>query len=621
VIRALLYKELRHQLPIIILMLLLMALNMALGMFTQSLDQFGMAKLFDDNFSFGAPYGIMNLVICLALTSGLLIREFDEGTIEFIDALPVSRGALFATKALVLAGIFLSLILLSLAWMVLVRHASATSIDPSLHLSVLLPSSLLDALMILMGIGLGLLLSFFRQFSWIIAGLFFVAVAWAEEFVPLLGLLSIDAPYEEIIDGQRRVLPMAPLLAQLALGAVSLLGAYYCFQTQHGKALSPFDRVPGWMRFWLAIAGVTVLVLIGYQVSDSPIEGDNLELDIPTFPNRTTSTAATRFFSFEYPTNLSDRATALILRADEVHHRVFEWLPAPGEPIPVDLTRSAPGTAGSAAARMIRLDISRTEDVAELEAILGHETVHVLIDRMTQERISVDGSNGRFFHEGLASYLEYRLFRTPEELSGLRATAAIMRGRDEVRLPEISGSALATRLDGGLVYPIGEIYMHALVQRYGEQAPARVLDAIGRSSLTKELTGEELWRDGFQAAGLDYGMAEEAFYLALDDALLHHAALVDSLPRLRAATRDEDLDRLSITPQSDFEHPWTVVARTRRDPEEAHHRYQYLERSGDDESFWVRRRDFPSGVLWYQLGLMNYSTEQSVWEQWVRVQL
>jgi hypothetical protein len=47
----------------------------------------------------------MYLVLAMALALTLLPRERDEGTLEFLDALPCTRGRVFAAKAL--AGVLI----------------------------------------------------------------------------------------------------------------------------------------------------------------------------------------------------------------------------------------------------------------------------------------------------------------------------------------------------------------------------------------------------------------------------------------------------------------------------------------------------------------------------------
>jgi hypothetical protein len=106
--------------------------------------------------------------------------------------------------------------------------------------------------------------------------------------------------------------------------------------------------------------------------------------------------------------------------------------------------------------------------------------------------------------------------------------------------------------DGNLVYPLGEVFVAALVDRYGEAAPGRVLRAFGRKDQPQQLQLMELCQDVFQAAGFGLEETIDAFFVRLDALVAENRAFIKALPRPRAAIRS-DSERIRIEPV------WTPV--------------------------------------------------------------
>src|SRR5215813_6931569 len=121
-------------------------------------------------------------------------------------------------------------------------------------------------------------------------------------------------------------------------------------------------------------------------------------------------------------------------RADEVHESVRKFLGASPDDtkIVVDMGGAAPHDAGNAYWKTIRMNLAASDNADRLAAVLGHETTHVYADRMSDTRLTSDFNSTRFFHEGLATYVENRLFGSDETVRPKRIVAAVMRSRHEV---------------------------------------------------------------------------------------------------------------------------------------------------------------------------------------------
>ena len=141
---------------------------------------------------------------------------------------------------------------------------------------------------------------------------------------------------------------------------------------------------------------------------------------------------------------------------------------------------------------------------AETFAILGHEVAHVFIDQLTKGRLEASFNSARWFHEGLASYIEFRFFREEGADENYRRWVGIASGWGEVHFSEMVNNAeFSQRRDLNLAYPAGYLWADSLVRVYGDDAPAKLLAAIGRDGGPEKLDGMALWRDGCLASDFD----------------------------------------------------------------------------------------------------------------------
>src|SRR5262249_8205916 len=139
-IRSLLRKELRSLAPFLGLVLFLIALNWADEFMTKYPDQYPLAKLMEHD----KAEHVMLFAFAFALAAGLLVRERDEGTLSFLDALPVSRAQIFACKALPALGLLWLIPLSDLGLKVLLHHWSKTSLETQSPVPLFVTATLLD---------------------------------------------------------------------------------------------------------------------------------------------------------------------------------------------------------------------------------------------------------------------------------------------------------------------------------------------------------------------------------------------------------------------------------------------------------------------------------------------
>ena len=203
----------------------------------------------------------------------------------------------------------------------------------------------------------------------------------------------------------------------------------------------------------------------------------------------------------------------------------------PGETIDVDASGSMPNTDGTAFLGRLRMRLG-----SEGPAVLAHETVHVVAQRVAGAERDWLWQAASVLNEGLASWIETRfrerLDRTDERLLVLAAMHSRRSSRSRsLPIPE----RLETVRDPNLKYGAGEALIAALVRLYGEAALARLLQAFDYLlCLPSDLRGLQLWQSTFQIAGFDLAAVVDEFYRGISE----YAALnADRVAELPAATR------------------------------------------------------------------------------------
>ena len=622
-------KDLRAQVPFLVFVLLVQAANWLDVVLTTYPDlaspRTALGHVMDND---GNGLSLLHFLVAFSLAVGLLLREFDEGTMEFLDGLPVSRTHIFTVR-FAMGFAILAVMPLSNAALAMTRASlSATSLHPDVPFGLIATGAGLQLAQCFVFLALGLLLSFLRRFAWIGLGVLYWIYVAASTWLERVSAVNPFLLTKPVFKGQAWMVPRVELSLQLALAVACTAAAYFLFVRQ-GDRLGPGSRGPRSRPVRkLAAGGVAFLTIaLAFSVLGHLAKDD----DRPPRPGTARyasfalGRAHTARYVISYPTNLAARAQALVDGADAAHDRVLDYLevrPAEAALISVDATGSTQGTAATTRSTKIRLDLSSSADVGELLTVLGHETTHAYIDRLSADRAAT-AQGSRFFHEGLATHVEYAAFRTPGERDRLRTIAAALRVRRLVDFDELlDPSALTRRLDPSVVYPLGEAFAAALVERHGRSAPARVLRALGRESARQDLDGPELWRDAFQTAGFDLDGVSGEMFRSLDLWAARYAHEIAAFPRLVGSAWKEE-EWVGVDIDGDPPPGFALACRFRAREDTPRHEYAQAWAT-DDEDFWscrVRRRQFSSTSFWYQLGFVELGSDRSLFEPWTEVRL
>ncbi len=603
---ALLRKELRALRPFLWLMLAIAALDGLGTLATRYPDQHTLSDIFDD---FDASFAyLMLFAFAFAIGQTLIGRERGEETLEFLDALPVSRARVYWTKWL--AGyLILTVHLLSVLLVHLPMHWwSLTSDDPGTYPEFWFAMLVMDQLVIAIYLSIAMVLAFWGRFG-LLACLFYLVGVWMAKESGLPGMDRFDPLiYGQLnVIGSALIVPWDILRTQLAASIILAFLGQLAFERLGRQP----EEVSGWKRAATPLFVVGLVLTAGAWIVtgvitswDEAMATDPDAEPEPAYLDWETTRHRTEHFVFIYPNNQSRAAEDLAAEADAIHDRVTGFLGAePRRELVVDLTSDSPRHAGVAYWGRIRMNLNARGLEARLPAVLGHELCHIYIDQLSGNKVSENFDATRFFHEGLASLVEYRFFRPEDELQQIRRVAAAAHDRETVRFEDlISSGRLSGKYASEWVYPLGEVFAAAVVETWGEDAPAALIRAFGRPDAPRGLGAMTLWQDTFQAAGYDLETTIGAFFRLLDETVAREREWLDSLPRFsgQLLRRPDEIGVRVVTEENTLPSGRRIFVRFRAGsgvPES-----EYRVRRPDEKGVaWLPRDFFSAGAVDFQI--------------------
>lgn len=528
---ALLRKELRELLPWAILGLAISIVDLT-ELFVQQVD---MQPL-------GQTYGLLNdfdafmyWLIAFAIGTGLVTREQDDGTLAFLDGLPVSRSRSFLVKSLVMAALVLIPPSANTAAIALMHLLSRGSLDGPLHGMLLLEAFALQALLVVNGLVLGAALGRLRSLTWLVLGIATIGLMLLGELVPRVALLN---PLS-LLDWQWLSTDLAvdreTLYTQLGITGAAFVIAWHGF-VRAGKKRSATLAARPVLGAFITIATIAVgagaSALLLSRLAQDPTVAAETAPPSYEFVGSPPAETVTRHYRLSYPAHESAAALELADRADGIFEHVHALLGVPlGEPIDVDASGSIRNTHGTAYDGRVQMTLS-----SELgsDLVLAHETAHVVAQRAAGDASAWLWRSAPVLNEGLASWVELD-YRKPEAQGDDRMLLlAALHVRRELDVEELANPGLLEqRRDENLKYSAGEAIITAMVDLYGEGAIPRMLAAFGDPRLPSDLRGVPLWQAAFQLAGMDLGAVLDEFFRNVSAFAEEHAERIAALPRPR----------------------------------------------------------------------------------------
>lgn len=580
---ALFRKELRSLRPFLFVVLALLLMDVV----DAFLVPFGTRTFPDRLQTLSTELAILQIVLGFALGANLLVREIDDGTLDFLDGLPLRRSTIFAAKiqaALLVLLVFpAGTLLLNAA----LHAATRGSLDQALRPSLLLTMFALSCLVTTVALAAGMLLGFLRHVAWLVLVLCAVGIQLLQYTAPATAILDTSDLLTLRFTGTAWQLPMATIWTQL--GAAMLFAALaFALFCSAGKVRARVQR-SGALRRWsarigialmaaAALAGISLLVERSKAGRDGNAGSDRA--DALEFAPIAGAHATTRHYSFSYPALSSARVRPLIDEADRTFGAVAALLGIDGgAPIDVDLSGTIENHAGTAYLDRIRMRVNDESD-ENARSVLAHETAHVFAMRLA------GGARGRqleemlVLNEGVAAWVENKLDGQAGVTQEQELAAAIVSARRLVTPRQLTNQiAFIGAVDENLKYPLGAILVDRLVQRYGPAAPATLLRALAREDFPRDLEGYVLWQTAFQLARFDLDLVLDDYARHLKRLESTHARRIAQLPRPRGSLVDED-DAFAIALRFDLPVPEGATPLVRYRPGKAGNAANYRVRYG-----------------------------------------
>jgi hypothetical protein len=597
---ALIRKELRGQWPFLFLGVALLVIDV-LELLSEHWDLKRLSLTFHELNSFS----IFQFFVSFAVGSGLLIREIDDGTLAFLDGLPLTRARAFTTKIVTATAVLLCYPLGHLVLLSVLHLTARESLDYDLHLSLIAATIAPIVLITAVGLSCGLLLGFLRSLAWMVLALLAIALKLLSTAWPRFSALNpVDALMINLV-GAHLQLSVESITAQCCIVLLFGLSAFWFF----GGAGADRRRLQLVLSRPLISATVTIatiVALFGAFFLYEKSHGEDGARQVTSSPSTAQFKPAapghsqTSHYTFSYPAQRAEPVQLLLLHADEVFSKVAGQLNIDGGPaIDVDLSGSESNSEGTAFFDRIRMFPGGEAPLS----VLAHETTHVFASRLAGGKNERELTKMQALNEGLAHWVEQTLAAKTGVSELDRLQAAIVSHRHMASARQLTDmDALARDADRNLVYPLGAVVVDALIRRYGFDAPKTLLLTLGRPDFPRDLEGYTLWQAAFQLSGFDLTLVFDDYARLLKEWELKCTALIADLPRPRGSlVRSDDFVGVAVRLDAALPAGWRAVVRFR--PRGDSPLRDYVTRSTKDDIAWQSINSIANEKVCFQPGI------------------
>jgi ABC-type transport system involved in multi-copper enzyme maturation permease subunit len=533
--RVLLKKELRSLRPFLFVVLALV-LSSLINAFLMPFEAHSFPGRFN---ALSNELSVLQIVLGFALGSTLLVREIDDGTLNFLDGLPLERSAIFMAKIKAAMLVLTILPLATLLLTVALHVATRESLDHALQPFLLLIFFALSLLVTAVGLTAGMLLGFLRYLAWLVFVLCAIGLKLLEDPAPSLASALNTADLLTLrFTGTAWQLPLPTIWTQLGAALLFGVSAFVLFSSA-GRVLARVQRLQKRRLFVAPVVTVMLIASVGGMVmltqrNEHKSGGPRSEqADAVEFIPIATGHATTIHYTFSYPALSSARVSPLIALADRTFTGVAALLKIDGgAPIDVDLSGTTENHAGTAYLDRIRMNMGG----ASTAATLAHETAHVFARRLAGGEHGGQLDGMIVFDEGLAEWTGGKFTSRGSVSQRHELAAAIVSARRLVTPRQLTDhDSFASAVDDNLKYPLGAIFVDRFVGRYGPAAPKMLLSALASKDFPRDLKGYALWQTAFQLAGFDLDLVLDDYARHLKQLEPRFARQIAELPRPRGS--------------------------------------------------------------------------------------
>lgn len=622
--RALLRKELRALRPWVVLSLCLGLIDIA-DAFVHQTDLRPLSRTWDE---LGNANSIVLWIVAYAIGTGLVSREHDDGTLVFLDGLPVSRTHVFGVKCLLTCGLLAIAPSIRLSALTVQHVLSHGSLDGQLRPDILLALFGLQVAAIIQGVFVGAAMGMLRSLTWLVTSAIGVSLGLLTEHVPRSAFLNPFSLLNVQVTSAGLVVDDETLQAQLGIAVLAALVSWWGFvRSGRPSVLVDLSKRPalGATITALTIVALTVVLAIATRRSrPARTQSDDETTDEGVrFKSSPPAQTATKHYHFAYAATEAKQALKLAQQADDIFERVHVLLGAPlSDSIDVDTSGSARNTEGTAYFGRVRLLLNDRAPV-----VLAHETSHVVAQRLAGREHDWLWQKARVLDEGLATYVEQKFEANAarDEADAARATIANDRlllaalyTRHELLVPELCDyHLLATMRDENLKYPLGAAVISAMVRLYGPDSISPLVRAFANEKLRADLDGLALMDTTFQLARMDFAaVIAELFKQVAEDAQLHASELATlPRPRVRLVRRADAVGVQALCDADTAEQaPRTFFLRFKPQQDSGFERYDFAFSRGD-RPVWRPASQIQHGEICVQVGL-QLGRARVLYESW-----
>ncbi len=551
---ALYRKELRSLLPMLALTMFLVSGDVIARPLMERLDEDTFSDVAGITAGEGTFLGFILSLLAFIMAYASFPREHDEGTIEFLYALPITRRGIFLAKS---AGGVTMMVLaafmgqLTNALIVCWNPASFDGDQLNLHLA--LTAAFLHATVATVAYAHGLLASFFRGFGLLPYVLVMYVLVVLVEVAPEMAWLDpLHLARAEYV-GSTMVIPWSDIAFHVGIAGLAAMAAYALWMGSLDRVRTFFAQRS--IAFTAGFGCMTAaLLLIGFFVmgfwavneyGDSPPEDPRVahEAEGVTFQ---TSEARTEHYVFVYPDNFHDTAMQLMSRSDRVLEEVTHVVGETSVPsVTVDLAEVSGHHEGITAGARIRMGLV-DQDSWRLVHVLAHESAHVLQGTASHMRLMEYGNTTRFFVEGGAEWVAFtactgpntvmtadELVQEQELRAASRLVAVTSWERQQMRFDDlVDNTEFTSRWDTALAYPLGETFSEAIARACGPETYGDVIRAFTASDLPQDSEHDVLFRHVLGTLDCDYEHVGATWEQLMAEIAVSERARIDAVPRM-----------------------------------------------------------------------------------------
>lgn len=539
-------KESRQLLPIACLWIAVITLGYGIEFATERFDEMSFARWCEGycDYDAGTYVIIFTALVALVTAYSLFPREYDDATIDFLRALPISRASVFVAKVLAAWVLLCSISILSHVFDAFMLSLNPESIGGRFYPQVWATLLLRDCIVGFILLSHGVLLSWFRTVGLVIYTIYLLLLMWAESALGTSGVWSIFTTLSNEYDGSRLLVNTQALGIHFAVAIGMLLVAYLLWSRTESSVSGGKQSTRGItiLRGVLNVAAFLVLALfLFYRVGVGTGTGTAVTGDLKV--------ATTEHYRFVYPAAKEDTVQYMLQHAEDDYRALAELLNVPDSPsIRVDLSAQSEHAAGLATWKKIQMDLDSFEADISQRRVLSHETTHVLQAVESDRAMARHAAATRFFIEGMAQYTSFEVVPEEARRDSNWQLAAVSWKRQNIEFNDlINEASFSERFDPELHYSLGDLWTRAFVDVCGESALGDFLRAAGRKDAVRDMPAGIFWRDTMSQISCDIDGVNEQWRGQMDE--LHESIDPASFPQYTdvVVARDEAAGQIVIT--------------------------------------------------------------------------